>query len=84
MNLLCKLSGWPPQGGGGPYDTRKADFASNPESVTLKRVNRIVGSVSVRPVPVDSWRVCHEVSACFLWWTPDECVLGGFRCAGLE
>ena len=44
MKQLSNLSGWPPQGGGGPYDIRKADFASNPESVTLKRVNRIVGS----------------------------------------
>jgi len=38
------LSGWPPQGGAGPYDPRKADFETNPESVTLKRVNRIVGT----------------------------------------
>ena len=44
MQHLSNLSGWPPQGGGGPYDTRKANFANNPESVTLKRVNRIVGS----------------------------------------
>jgi hypothetical protein len=44
LKELSSLSGWPPQGGGGPYDTRKADFANNPESVTLKRVNRIVGT----------------------------------------
>ena len=44
MKELSSLSGWPPQGGGGPYDTRKEAFASSPESVTLKRVNRIVGT----------------------------------------
>jgi len=44
MQQLLTLSGWPPQGGAGPFDTRKAAFASNPESVTLRRVDRIVGS----------------------------------------
>ena len=44
MKVLASLSGWPPQGGGGPYDARKEDFANNPESVTFKRVNRIVGT----------------------------------------
>src|ERR1700748_2645433 len=44
MKQLLNLAGWPPQGGAGPFDTRKADFASSPESVTLKRVNRVVGS----------------------------------------
>ena len=44
MQQLLNLSGWPPQGGAGPFDTRKAAFAKNPESVTLRRVDRIVGS----------------------------------------
>ena len=44
MQQLTDLSGWPPQGGAGPFDTRKAAFASSPESVTLRRVDRIVGS----------------------------------------
>jgi hypothetical protein len=44
MQQLTNLAGWPPQGGAGPFDTRKAAFASNPESVTLRRVDRIVGS----------------------------------------
>lgn len=44
MQQLTSLSGWPPQGGAGPFDTRKAAFASSPESVTLRRVDRIVGS----------------------------------------
>jgi hypothetical protein len=44
MQYLSSLSGWPPEGGGGPYDPRKIDFANNPEGVTLKRVNRIVGT----------------------------------------
>jgi hypothetical protein len=44
MKLLSSLAGWPPQGGAGPFDTRKAAFASSPELVTLRRVNRIVGS----------------------------------------
>jgi hypothetical protein len=44
MQQLTNLSGWPPQGGAGPFDTRKAAFASSPESVTLRRVDRIVGS----------------------------------------
>jgi hypothetical protein len=44
MNQLLNLPGWPPQGGAGPFDTRKEAFTSNPESVLLRRVNRIVGS----------------------------------------
>jgi hypothetical protein len=44
LKELSSLAGWPPQGGGGPYDTRKADFENCPESVTLKKVNRIVGT----------------------------------------
>jgi hypothetical protein len=44
MQQLTNLVGWPPQGGAGPFDTRKAAFASSPESVTLRRVDRIVGS----------------------------------------
>ncbi len=44
MRQLLNLPGWPPQGGAGPFDTRKADFARSPESVTLRRVDRIVGS----------------------------------------
>ena len=44
MKQLLNLPGWPPQGGAGPFDTRKEAFASNPESVLLRRVNRIVGS----------------------------------------
>jgi len=44
MQQLLNLSGWPPQGGAGPFDTRKTAFAKNPESVTLRRVDRIVGS----------------------------------------
>src|SRR4051812_37482914 len=44
MKMLVNLSGWPPQGGSGPFDTRKAAFASSPELVTVKRVDRIVGT----------------------------------------
>ena len=44
MQQLLNLSGWPPQGGAGPFDTRKETFVSHPESVTLRRVDRIVGS----------------------------------------
>jgi hypothetical protein len=44
MKQLLNLPGWPPQGGAGPFDTRKAAFASNPESVTLIRFDRIVGT----------------------------------------
>jgi hypothetical protein len=44
VQQLSNLSGWPPQGGAGAFDTRKAAFASNPESVTLRRVDRIVGT----------------------------------------
>jgi hypothetical protein len=43
MRQLSTLSGWPPQGGAGPFDSRKKDFASSPELVTLRRVNRISG-----------------------------------------
>lgn len=44
MRMLSSLSGWPPQGGAGPFDTRKAAFEKSPELITLRRVNRIVGT----------------------------------------
>ena len=44
MQQLMSLIGWPPQGGAGPFDTRKEAFASYPESVMLRKVDRIVGS----------------------------------------
>jgi hypothetical protein len=44
MLQLLNLVGWPPQGGAGPFDTRKATFATSPESVTFRKVDRIVGS----------------------------------------
>jgi hypothetical protein len=44
MKQLLNLPGWPPQGGAGPFDTRKAAFDSSPESVIVKRVERIVGT----------------------------------------
>jgi hypothetical protein len=44
MPKLSSLSGWPPQGGAGPFDTRKAVFASSPELVTVKSVDRIVNT----------------------------------------
>jgi hypothetical protein len=44
MPMLSSLSGWPPQGGAGPFDTRKAAFASSPELVTVKSVDRIVNT----------------------------------------
>lgn len=44
MQQLLNLSGWPPQGGAGPFDTRKETFAKSPESVTFRKVDRIVGT----------------------------------------
>jgi len=44
MKLLSNLAGWPPQGGAGPFDTRKEAFAKSPESVTLRKVDRIVNT----------------------------------------
>ena len=44
MHQLSTLSGWPPQGGAGPFDTRKAAFVKSPELVTVRRVDRIVGT----------------------------------------
>ena len=44
MRLLSSLPGWPPQGGAGPFDTRKEIFASSPELVTIKSVDRIVST----------------------------------------
>jgi hypothetical protein len=44
MQQLLDLSGWPPQGGAGPFDTRKETFAKSPESVTFRKVDRIVGT----------------------------------------
>jgi hypothetical protein len=44
MKILSSLSGWPPQGGAGPFDTRKVAFASVPELVTVRSVDRIVNT----------------------------------------
>jgi hypothetical protein len=44
MQQLSSLSGWPPQGGAGPFDVRKEAFVSYPELVTVRRVDRIVGT----------------------------------------
>ncbi|HET6169038.1 MAG TPA: hypothetical protein VFE01_02605 [Terracidiphilus sp.] len=44
MRLLSSLPGWPPQGGAGPFDTRKEVFATSPELVTIKSVDRIVNT----------------------------------------
>lgn len=44
MPQLSSLSGWPPEGGAGPFDSRKAAFARSPELVKLRRVDRIVGT----------------------------------------
>ena len=44
MQQLSSLSGWPPQGGAGPFDTRKETFASSPELVTVRSVDRIVNT----------------------------------------
>lgn len=44
MKQLHDLPGWPPQGGAGPFDTRKEAFVSFPESVIVRRVDRIVGT----------------------------------------
>lgn len=43
MKQLHDLPGWPPQGGAGPFDTRREAFTSSPESVIVRRVDRIVG-----------------------------------------
>jgi hypothetical protein len=44
MLQLSSLSGWPPQGGAGPFDTRKEAFASSPELVKVRKVDRIVNT----------------------------------------
>ena len=44
MEQLSSLSGWPPQGGAGPFDTRKEAFARSPELVTVRSVDRIVNT----------------------------------------
>ena len=44
MPKLSSLPGWPPQGGAGPFDTRKAAFAKFPELVTVRSVDRIVNT----------------------------------------
>jgi hypothetical protein len=44
MPKLSSLPGWPPQGGAGPFDTRKAAFAKSPELVTVRSVDRIVNT----------------------------------------
>ncbi len=43
MQKLSSLPGWPPEGGAGPFDTRKAAFALSPELVKFRRVDRVVG-----------------------------------------
>jgi hypothetical protein len=42
MLQLSSLSGWQPQGGSGPFDTRKAAFASSPELVTVRVSGRVL------------------------------------------
>ena len=44
MQQLSSLSGWPPQGGAGPFDTRKEAFANTPELVIVRSVDRIVST----------------------------------------
>jgi hypothetical protein len=44
MPLLSSLAGWPPQGGAGPFDTRKETFAKSPELVKVRSVDRIVNT----------------------------------------
>ena len=44
MKKLSSLSGWPPQGGAGPFDTRKVAFVNSPELVTVRSVDRIVNT----------------------------------------
>jgi hypothetical protein len=44
MPQLQQLPGWPPQGGAGPFDTRKEAFAKTPELVKVKSVDRIVNT----------------------------------------
>jgi hypothetical protein len=44
MQKLSSLSGWPPQGGAGPFDTRKVAFVSSPELVTVRSVDRVVNT----------------------------------------
>ncbi len=44
MPKLSNLAGWPPQGGAGPFDTRKAAFANSPELVKVRSVDRIVNT----------------------------------------
>jgi hypothetical protein len=44
MRQLSSLPGWPPQGGAGPFDTRKEAFAKTPELVTVKSVDRVVNT----------------------------------------
>ena len=36
------LRKWPPQGSAGPFDTRREAFTSYPDSLILRRVDRIV------------------------------------------
>jgi len=51
MQQLSNLAGWPPQGGAGAFDTRKESFVKTPESVTFRKVDRIVGTrVDLLPV----------------------------------
>jgi hypothetical protein len=44
MPQLSSLAGWPPQGGAGPFDSRKEAFVRSPELVTLRKVDRIVNT----------------------------------------
>jgi hypothetical protein len=44
MPKLSSLAGWPPQGGAGPFDTRKEVFAKSPELVKVRSVDRVVST----------------------------------------
>jgi len=44
VRQVSDLAGWPPTGGSGPYDTRASAFASFPERVIVRRVDRVVAN----------------------------------------
>ena len=41
---VLDMVGWPPQGGAGAFDPRAESFKSSPELVTIRKVDRIVGT----------------------------------------
>jgi len=63
---ILDTAGWPPQGGAGAFDPRAESFKNHPELVTIRKVDRIVGT------RVDMTCVFSEGIVTFRYHAPDR------------